>query len=138
MDNELYEKGLKIRRDVLGAEFVDKSLASATDFNRIAQQISTIACWGMCWGNDDLTRRERSLVNLSMISVLNRPHELALHVKGALRNGLSEGEIRGALTHVAIYGGIPAGMDSFRIATRAIEEFRQETANSNNENGSEE
>lgn len=128
MNNELYEKGLKVRREVLGAEFVDKSIANATDFNRIAQEITTTACWGLCWGNDDLTRRERSLVNLAMISVLNRPHELALHVKGALRNGLTEKEIRGALTHVAIYGGIPAGMDSFRIASQAIQEFRDEEA----------
>lgn len=128
MNNELYEKGLKVRREVLGAEFVDKSIAAATDFNRIAQEITTTACWGLCWGNDDLTRRERSLVNLAMISVLNRPHELALHVKGALRNGLTEKEIRGALTHVAIYGGIPAGMDSFRIASQAIREFRDEQA----------
>ncbi|AHG65619.1 carboxymuconolactone decarboxylase family protein [Advenella mimigardefordensis] len=128
MNNELYEKGLKVRREVLGAEFVDKSIASATDFNRIAQEITTTACWGLCWGNDDLTRRERSLVNLAMISVLNRPHELSLHVKGALRNGLTETEIRGALTHVAIYGGIPAGMDSFRIASQAIKEFREQEA----------
>ncbi|MGX9935538.1 carboxymuconolactone decarboxylase family protein [Advenella kashmirensis] len=128
MNNELYEKGLKVRREVLGAEFVDKSIASATDFNRIAQEITTTACWGLCWGNDDLTRRERSLVNLAMISVLNRPHELSLHVKGALRNGLTETEIRGALTHVAIYGGIPAGMDSFRIASQAIQEFRDQEA----------
>lgn len=129
MSNELYEKGLKVRREVLGAEFVDKSLANATDFNRIAQEITTTACWGLCWGNDDLTRRERSLVNLAMIAVLNRSHELSLHVKGALRNGLTEKEIRGALTHVAIYGGIPAGMDSFRIASQAIEEFhKQESA----------
>jgi len=128
MNNELYEKGLKVRREVLGAEHVDKSIANATDFNRIAQEITTTACWGLCWGNDDLTRRERSLVNLAMISVLNRPHELTLHVKGALRNGLTETEIRGALTHVAIYGGIPAGMDSFRIASQAIEEYRQEQA----------
>lgn len=129
MNNELYEKGLKVRREVLGAEFVDKSIANATDFNRIAQEITTTSCWGLCWGNDDLTRRERSLVNLAMISVLNRPHELSLHVKGALRNGLTETEIRGALTHVAIYGGIPAGMDSFRIASQAIKEFREEEAN---------
>lgn len=126
MNNELYEKGLKVRRAVLGAEHVDKSLANATDFNRIAQEITTTACWGLCWANDDLTLRERSLVNLAMISVLNRPHELALHVKGALRNGLTETEIRGALTHVAIYGGIPAGMDSFRIASESIAEFREQ------------
>lgn len=130
MNNELYEKGLKVRREVLGAEFVDKSIANANDFNRIAQEITTTACWGLCWANDDLTRRERSLVNLAMISVLNRPHELSLHVKGALRNGLTEKEIRGALTHVAIYGGIPAGMDSFRIASQAISEFREEQAKS--------
>jgi len=128
VNNELYEKGLKVRREVLGAAYVDKSLANATEFNRVVQDISTTACWGMCWANDDLTRRERSLVNLAMIGVLNRPHELALHVKGALRNGLSEKEIRGALTHVAIYGGIPAGIDSFRIATQAIKEYREEQA----------
>jgi len=127
-DSELYQKGLKVRREVLGATFVDQSIAKATDFNRIAQDITTTACWGLCWGNDDLTRRERSLVNLAMIAVLNRPHELALHVKGAFRNGLTEKEIRGALTHVAIYGGIPAGMDSFRIAAQAIKEYREEEA----------
>lgn len=126
MKNELFEHGLKVRKEVLGEAYVDKALANTTDFNRIMQEISTTACWGMCWGNDDLTRRERSLVNLAMISVLNRPHELALHVKGGLRNGLTEKEIRGALTHVAIYGGVPAGLDSFRIATKAIEEYRQE------------
>lgn len=126
MNNELYEKGLKVRREVLGAEHVDKSLAAATDFNRIVQEIATTACWGQCWANDDLTRRERSLINIAMIGVLNRPHELALHVKGALRNGLTEKEIRGALTHVAIYGGIPAGMDSFRIASQAIAEYQKE------------
>lgn len=126
MKNELFEQGLKIRKEVLGAEYVDESLAKATDFNRIMQDITTTACWGICWANDDLTRRERSLVNLAMISVLNRPHELALHVKGALRNGLTENEIRGALTHVAIYGGVPAGMDAFRIASQAIQEFKQE------------
>ncbi|CAM3723683.1 carboxymuconolactone decarboxylase family protein [Bordetella tumulicola] len=128
MNNELYEKGLKVRREVLGAEYVDKSIANATDFNRIVQDISTTSCWGLCWANDDLTRRERSLVNLAMIGVLNRQHELALHVKGALRNGLKESEIRGALTHVAIYGGIPAGIDSFRIASQAIKEYHEEEA----------
>lgn len=126
MNNELYEKGLGVRREVLGTEYVDKSLANATDFNRIVQEITTTACWGMCWGNDDLPRRERSLINIAMIGVLNRPHELAMHVKGALRNGATEKEIRGALTHVAIYGGIPAGIDSFRVASQAIKEYREE------------
>jgi len=128
MTDYIYEKGLKVRREVLGAEFVDESIANATDFNRIVQDISTTACWGLCWANDDLTRRERSLVNIPMIAVLNRPHELAIHVKAALRNGLEEKEIRGALTHVAIYGGIPAGMEAFRIAAAAIKEFREEAA----------
>ena len=126
MNNELYEKGLGVRREVLGTEYVDKSLANATEFNRIIQEITTTACWGMCWGNDDLPRRERSLINIAMIGVLNRPHELAMHVKGALRNGATEKEIRGALTHVAIYGGIPAGIDSFRVASQAIKEYREE------------
>jgi len=125
MTNALYEKGLNVRREVLGADYVDKAIAQATDFNRIMQEVTTTACWGMCWSNDDLTRRERSLVNLTMIGVLNRPHELALHVKGALRNGLTEKEIRGALTHVAIYGGVPAGIDAFRIAAQAIKEYRE-------------
>jgi len=123
--SDLYQQGLKVRREVLGADYVDQSIAQATDFNRIVQDITTTACWGLCWGNDDLSRRERSLVNLAMIAVLNRPHELALHVKGALRNGLTEKEIRGALTHVAIYGGIPAGIDAFRVATQAIKEYRE-------------
>lgn len=125
MNKELFEKGLAIRKSVLGAEFVEKSLASADDFNRPMQELSTEYCWGWCWGREGLDKRTRSIINLAMISALNRPHELKLHVKGAIANGLSKDEIREVLLQVAIYCGVPAGMDSFRAAKEALNELGQ-------------
>lgn len=122
MDRELYEQGLKIRREVLGAEYVDKSIASADDFNRPMQELTTTYCWGAIWGRPGLDRRTRSIINLSMISALNRPHELKLHIAGALTNGLSKEEISEILLQVAVYCGIPAGIDAFRIARQVFEE----------------
>ncbi len=123
MDKEMFEKGLEIRRSVLGKEFVDKAIASADDFNRPLQEIVTQYCWGEVWGREGLDKRTRSIINLAMISALNRPHELKLHVKGAITNGLTKDEIREVLLQVAIYCGIPCGVDSFRVAKEALAEL---------------
>ena len=123
MDKEMYEKGLEIRRSVLGKEFVDKAIASADDFNRPLQEIVTQYCWGEVWGRPGLDKRTRSIINLAMISALNRPHELKLHVKGAITNGVTKDEIREVLLQVGIYCGIPCGVDSFRVAREALAEL---------------
>lgn len=123
MNKELFEKGLAIRKSVLGAEFVEKSIASADDFNRPLQELTTEYCWGWCWGREGLDKKTRSIINLAMISALNRPHELKMHVKGAIANGLTKEEIREVLLQVAIYCGIPAGVDSFRVAKEALAEI---------------
>ena len=123
MDKAMFDKGLKIRKEVLGAEFVEKALASADDFNMPMQELATTYCWGECWGRPGLDKKQRSMINLAMISALNRPHELKIHVKGAIRNGLTKEEIREVLFQVAIYAGIPAGVDSFRIAKEALAEM---------------
>jgi 4-carboxymuconolactone decarboxylase len=120
--SDLFEKGLAIRKAVLGKEYVEKSLAGADDFTRPMQEFVTQYCWGEIWGNTTLSRRDRSLVNIAMLSLLNRPHELKLHVKGALTNGLSRDEIRDVLLQVAVYGGVPAGIDATRVAKEALSE----------------
>ena len=125
MDKETYERGLQIRKDVLGVDYVENSLKSADDFNRPMQELSTEYCWGYVWGREGLPRKTRSMLNLAMISALNRPHELKIHVKGALKNGVTRDEIREILIQVAIYCGVPAGMDSFRIAREAFKEIDQ-------------
>jgi 4-carboxymuconolactone decarboxylase len=125
VSKEVFEKGLAIRKKVLGAEFVEKSLASADDFNMPMQELTTEYCWGAVWGREGLPPKIRSMLNLAMLSCLNRPHELKMHTKGALRNGVSKEEIREVLLQVAIYAGIPAGVDSFRIAREAFTEFEK-------------
>ncbi|MEP7004701.1 MAG: carboxymuconolactone decarboxylase family protein [Sphingomonas bacterium] len=128
MDGDRFEKGLAIRKEVLGDEYVTRSLELADEFTRPMQELSTAYCWGEIWSREGLSRRDRSLLNLAMISALNRPHELRLHVKAALRNGLTREEIREALLQVAVYCGVPAGIDSTRIAREAIAEFEAELA----------
>jgi 4-carboxymuconolactone decarboxylase len=123
MDKEMFEKGLSIRRDVLGAEFVDKAIASADDFNRPLQELVTQYCWGEVWGRPGLDRRTRSIMNLAMLSALNRPHEVKMHIKGALNNGLTKDDIKEVFLQVAIYCGVPAGVDSFRIAREVFQEL---------------
>jgi 4-carboxymuconolactone decarboxylase len=123
MDKQTFERGLEIRKSVLGAEFVEKSISSADDFNRPMQELVTEYCWGAVWGRDGLPKKTRSLLNLAMISALNRPHELKLHVKGALRNGVTKDEIREVFLQVAIYCGVPTAIDSFRIAREAFSEL---------------
>jgi 4-carboxymuconolactone decarboxylase len=125
MDKETYERGLEIRKSVLGKEFVEKSIAAADDFNRPLQELVTEYCWGAVWGREGLNKKTRSIINLAMISALNRPHELKMHVKGALRNGLTREEIREVLLQVAIYCGVPAAVDSFRVAREALNEYDQ-------------
>jgi 4-carboxymuconolactone decarboxylase len=122
MDQKTFDKGLEIRRAVLGPEYVDRSLASADEFTRPLQELVTQYCWGEIWGRPELERKTRSLINLAMISALNRPHELKLHVRGALRNGLSRVEIREVLLQVAIYCGVPAAIDAFRVAREVFAE----------------
>jgi 4-carboxymuconolactone decarboxylase len=126
MGNDTYDRGLALRKEVLGAEYVEKSLANADDFTRPIQQLSTEYCWGAVWSREGLSRKERSLLNIGMISALNRPHELKLHIKAALTNGLTRDQIREALLQVAIYCGMPAGLDSTRIAKEAFAEVDAE------------
>ncbi len=123
MDKEMYEKGLAIRRQTLGAEFVDNAIATADDFNRPLQELVTQYCWGEIWGRPGLDRKTRSIINLAMISALNRPHEVKMHVKGAINNGLTKDEIKEVFLQVAIYCGVPAGVDSFRIAREVFKEM---------------
>ena len=123
MDQELYDKGMKIRREVLGDAYVDRALSKSGPFNDPLQELVTTYCWGWAWGREGLPRRDRSLINLAMISILNRHNELKAHVRGALNNGLSKEEIREVLLQVGIYGGVPAMVDSFRIANEAFAEI---------------
>ena len=128
MNDELFELGLEIRKSVLGAEFVEKTIAAADDFNMPLQRLVTEYCWGAAWGREGLSKKTRSMLNIAMLSALNRNHELGMHVKGAIRNGCSKEEIREVLLQVAIYAGIPAGVESFRVAKQALTELEQESA----------
>ena len=123
MDKATYDKGLQIRKEVLGEEYVTNALKNVDDFNRPFQEILTEQCWGATWGREGLPRKTRSMLNLAMISILNRQHELRAHIKGALTNGVSRDEIREVFMQVAIYAGIPAGVDSFRIAREVFAEL---------------
>lgn len=123
MNQELFDKGLKTRREVLGAEYVDASLKNADDFNMEMQELVTQYCWGDVWNRPGLERRTRSFLNLAMITALNRPHELKLHVKGAINNGLTKAEIKEVFLQAAIYCGVPAAIDSFRVAKEVFKEM---------------
>lgn len=122
-----YDKGLRIRKEVLGEAYVDRALAAADDFNLDFQRLVTSFCWGESWGREDspLSRRDRSLMNLVMLGCLNRGEEFKLHVKGALTNGVSRDEIRDALIHLTVYAGVPAGVEAFRLARQAFAEVDQ-------------
>jgi 4-carboxymuconolactone decarboxylase len=122
MNTELFEQGLKTRREVLGAEYVDAAIAGADEFNRPIQELVTQYCWGEVWNRPGLDRRTRSLLNLAMLTALNRPHELKLHLRGALTNGVTRDEIREVLLQSAIYCGLPAAIDSFRLAREVFSE----------------
>lgn len=126
MNKERFEKGLEIRRSVLGAEYVDSSINNATDFNRPMQELVTEYCWGEVWGRPGLPKKTRSMINLAMITALNRPHELKLHVRGAINNGVTKEEIQEVLLQTAIYCGVPAAIDSFRTAKEVLDEIEKE------------
>lgn len=127
MNDDLFDKGLAIRKSVLGAEFVEKSIASADDFNMPLQRLVTEYCWGAVWGREELPKKTRSLLNLAMLSCLGRNHELKMHTKGAIRNGCTKEEVREVLLQVAIYCGVPAAVDSFRVAKEALAELDKES-----------
>lgn len=122
----LFARGLAVRREVLGAEYVEQSLAHADDFMRAFQKITTEYCWGEIWTRPGLGRKQRSMLNLAMLTALNRPNELRLHLRGALTNGVTRDEIREVFMQVAIYAGVPAAVDSFRIARDAFAEYEKQ------------
>ena len=121
MSTELYKRGLEIRRRVLGDEYVDNALANVDAFNSEFQELVSEYCWGKVWGRSALSDQQRSLNNLSMMAALNRPHEFKVHMRGALRNGCGLDEIRDTLLQVAIYCGIPAGVEAFRLAREVLD-----------------
>ncbi len=123
MSDDMWDKGLEIRKAVLGEAYVDKALANMTAFNKPLQELVTKYCWGEVWGREGLSRKQRSMINLAMISALNRPQELKAHVRGAINNGLTREEISEVLLQVAIYVGVPAAVDSFRLAAEALTEI---------------
>jgi 4-carboxymuconolactone decarboxylase len=123
MASELYEKGMKIRREVMGDEYVDRALASVDDFNREFQQMVTEHAWGAIWTRPGLAKKQRSLINLAMLAALNRPEEFELHFRGALKNGCTLEELKETLLQIAVYCGMPAGVASFRIARKVLAEL---------------
>lgn len=117
------DAGLQIRRDVLGTEYVDKSMSSTSDFNKPVQDLVTEFVWGTVWQRPGLDRKTRSLLNLAMLTALNRPHELGIHVAGAIRNGCTPDEVQEALLQTTVYCGAPAALDAFRVAAKALSEL---------------
>jgi 4-carboxymuconolactone decarboxylase len=124
MSDERFEAGLEVRREVLGGEHVDRSLAAASDFMRPMQEFVTEYCWGAIWTRPGLDRRTRSLINLGMLTALGKGHELEVHVRGALTNGVTETEIKEALLQAAVYCGVPAGIEAFRRADSVLASIR--------------
>ena len=123
-DNTYYATGLQIRKDVVGADHVERSLAQADEFTKPLQDLVTEYCWGRVWGREELPRTTRSLLNIAMLTVLNRPHELKLHVTGALRNGCSVEDVREVLLQTAIYCGVPGALYATRVAKEAVTAYR--------------
>jgi 4-carboxymuconolactone decarboxylase len=125
-DDGRMEQGVRVRREVLGEEHVQRSLEQASQFTRPIQEFVTEYCWGAVWGRQGLSRRDRSLVNLGMLAALGRSHELGVHVRGAVSNGLTREEIQEALLQVAVYAGVPAGMEAFRVAEATLDQLASE------------
>ena len=123
MNKELFDKGLAVRRAVVGESYVDKSLKAADDFSMPMQELVTEFCWGEVWTRPGLARRDRSILNIGMIAALNKPEELALHIRGAVNNGVTKDEIRECLLQVAVYCGMPAGLGSFKVAREVFKEM---------------
>ena len=124
MDKKLMDEGIKTRREVLGDEYVDRAMKNADDFNKPFQEVVSEYCWGLCWTDETLSRRERSILNLGMIAALGKMHEFELHLRGAIRNGLTKEELRSVLIQIAVYCGIPVGVDCFRVAKQVIGEAK--------------
>jgi 4-carboxymuconolactone decarboxylase len=122
MDKKTYDRGLEIRKAVLGEAYVSKALNTADDFNQPMQDLVTEYCWGAVWGREGLPRKTRSMLNLAMLPILNRPHELKAHIRGALTNGVSKAEITEIFLQVAIYAGVPTAIDAFRLAREVFAE----------------
>jgi 4-carboxymuconolactone decarboxylase len=118
-----YEQGLAVRRAVLGADYVDAAITDADSFSELIQNLTTEYCWGLVWTRPGLDRRVRSLINLAMLTALNQPHELKLHIKGAINNGATKEDVAEVLLQAAVYCGVPAGMASFRVAAEAFSEL---------------
>jgi len=127
-ESELYEKGMKLRRQVLGDEYVDRALASADEFSADFQKMVTEFCWGATWARGVLSLKQRSLNNLCLLAALNRQQEFELHLRGALRNGCTHDEIKETLLQIAVYAGIPAGVEAFRIARKVLAEEKAASA----------
>lgn len=119
-ESEMFEKGLEVRRAVLGADYVAGSLAKADDFMMAFQRITTEWCWGYAWTREGLDRKTRSMLNLAMLTALDKPGELKLHVKGALANGVTTEQIKEILLHATVYCGIPAGLNAFKAAHEVL------------------
>ncbi len=126
MHGEKYAKGMAVRREVLGDEFVDRAIDATTEFTRPLQDLVTENCWGDIWTRDVIPKRTRSLITIAMLAALKAPTELKGHVRGALRNGCSEAEIQEVLLQCAVYCGVPAGIDAFRAAREVIEAWNEE------------
>lgn len=126
INKELFDKGLATRREVLGDAYVQRSLDGADEFSMPMQELVTQYCWGDVWNRPGLERAQRSLINLAMISALNRPHELKVHVRGAVRNGVTKEQIKEVFLQVAIYCGAPAALESFRLAREVFKEMEAE------------
>lgn len=129
MDKELFERGLEQRKATLGAEYVERSLGNATEFSTDFQRFITEYCWGAGWSDPTLPPKTRSMLNIVMIAALNRMHEWELHLRGALRNGVTQEELKALIVHLTIYCGVPVGVECHRIANRVFEEREREESN---------
>lgn len=127
-NTDQFKKGLAIRREVLGAAYVDKSVNSSSEFMKPMQKLTTEWCWGEIWSRPGLERRTRSMLNLAMLTALNRPNEIRLHVRGAVNNGVSTQEMQEVLLQACIYCGVPAALDAFKVAQEVIQQIEAEQA----------
>lgn len=125
-NTDQFKKGLAVRREVLGAAYVDKSVQQAPDFMKPMQKITTEWCWGEVWTRPGLDRKTRSMLNLAMLTALNRPNEIRLHVRGAINNGVSTAEMQEVLLQACIYCGVPAALDAFKVALEVIQQVEAE------------